>query len=128
LIIKEVHGGTVMNIEKFRNKLNPFLIISFLIVGGTGTLMLLHVKTGGVKVLHEWLSIIFVITSILHVILNWKSIICYLKRPISIIALIVMIAISAGLIIMGSGHEGPGGREGRRGPPVSQSDSGNYRQ
>ncbi|MFH0730414.1 MAG: DUF4405 domain-containing protein [Pseudomonadota bacterium] len=56
-----------------KTKLNPSLAITFLIVSVTGIMMLFHAGGRGLKHMHEWMGIVFLIMSIIHLSLNWKS-------------------------------------------------------
>lgn len=46
-------------------------IALFLIVSVTGIFLLFHMGSGNLKVIHEWLGLVFVVFGILHALANW---------------------------------------------------------
>lgn len=54
-------------------------IALFLIISVTGIFLLLHVGSANIKVIHEWLGIVFVVCGILHAIANRNLILQYLS-------------------------------------------------
>ena len=105
-----------MTKKNTRIYINPALVLTFLIVSITGVLLLFHVGGGGIKNLHEWMSIAFLAVSIVHLFLNWKSLLACLKRVPVIISLVVVLILSAFLMFGGNnsnrrhlgGHSGAG--------------------
>jgi hypothetical protein len=53
----------------------------FLIVGVTGVLMFFHVAPGPLKAAHEWLSLLFVVAAVVHVVRNGKAFTKLLRAP-----------------------------------------------
>lgn len=87
-----------------RNFVTPFITIIFLIIGVTGILMALHIFDGYTETLHEALSLLFVIFSLLHIIVNWKSLKNHFKKKTFTTALIVVLLLSAAIAVLGKGH------------------------
>jgi hypothetical protein len=82
-----------------RNIVTPLITIVFLIVSLSGVLMFFHIFDGYTEVVHEILGLFFVIFSIFHVILNWKTLRIHFKKRIFIYATIVVAVISALLVV-----------------------------
>ncbi len=90
-----------------RSVITPFTIALFLIISITGVLMFFHIQSGPIRGLHEWLSIVFVVFGVLHVVVNWHVFLTYLKKPAMII-FFILIAILP-LFLIGHGNERIGG-------------------
>ena len=87
--------GVFMKSVLEKNWVSPFVALSFLIISVTGILMLLHVKSHAVSVLHEWMGLIFVIAGALHLILNWKAFLsCFLEKKSSFAVILVLVLAS----------------------------------
>lgn len=84
-----------------RNIITPYLTFLFLIVAISGILMLFHLFDDYTKVVHELLGAVFVIFSIFHVIINWKSLKSHFKSKTFITSGIVVLFLSVGFIIAG---------------------------
>lgn len=94
------------NLRKFAT---PLTIGTFLIISITGILMFFHASTGLNKVVHEWVGLIMVIAVILHIVLNWRAMTGYFKRPVALTlvgASVVILGLS--FMSLGSGEEGAG--------------------
>ncbi len=59
--------------SKMRKIVGPALTISGLLTMASGLLMLFHLQSHLVIVLHELLSIVFVASSLVHLSLNWRA-------------------------------------------------------
>ncbi|MDK9706558.1 MAG: DUF4405 domain-containing protein [Desulforhopalus sp.] len=71
----------------------------FLIISVTGILLLFHVGGGNVKMLHEWLGIIFVVCGILHAVANWRLMKRYLGgMKAAVIAFMLVSAVTYSLV------------------------------
>ena len=100
--------------NKLRCFLNPVLTLTFLGVGGTGLMMLFHVRSRTINHLHEWTGFFFVLASLLHVVLNWRTLWCYLKTHTAV-GVMALVLLLLGLSTLG--HEGrDGSGEGRERP------------
>jgi len=91
--------------------LSPFLFGLFLAVAVTGVLMFFHVKNGPIVVVHEWVSIVFVVVAVLHLVINLTQLAAYFKLGRAWAALTVAAAIAAIFVVAGFNHRG-----GSRGP------------
>ena len=100
--------------KNVRTSLHPSLALSFIIVGLTGILMLLHIDARGVKHLHEWMSIVFLILCIVHLVLNWKALRAHLRNGPVLMSVIGICLLSA-LLLFGAGGKGQNSRYGGSG-------------
>jgi len=82
-----------------RSFITPLITIIFLVVALSGLLMFFHIFDGYTEVVHEILSVIFVVFSVLHVILNWKALKIHFKKRVFILSTIVVAVISILLVI-----------------------------
>lgn len=85
----------------------PLTIGSFIVVCLTGLFMLFGIRglTGPV---HEVTSILFVVGSILHIVINWKPTLNHLKKPLGATLAIAFTLISvASVIPMGGKRQNP---------------------
>ena len=102
-----------------RTSLHPSLILTFIVVGLTGILLLFHIDVRGIKHLHEWMSVVFLILCIVHLSLNWKAFLVHFKKgPVALS--VIGIALLTVLLLFGAGDNGKNGSYGRSG-------SGHYR-
>ncbi len=99
-----------MTRKNLRTGLNPSLALTFIIVGLTGIMLMFHIEAGGIKHLHEWMGIVFLILCITHLCLNWKTFLGYLKNRTVLVSAIGICLLSAFLLIStgdrGKGHYG----------------------
>lgn len=77
-----------------RDVVTPVTIILFIVSTVTGIMLMLHWKGGLVRESHEWLSIVFSIIAIWHLIKNWQSFTQYLKRSPALVAFGASLLIS----------------------------------
>jgi len=103
-----------MTKKTVRTNLLPALALTFFIVGMTGMMMMFHLGIGGIKLLHEWMSVIFLTLCTVHLIINWKAFLVHLKKGPVIISAIVVCLLSLLLLFTGGGQE-RGGRHGHFG-------------
>lgn len=61
----------------------PLTVGSFLVMGVTGTLMFFHLNTMLGKVIHEWAGWLMLVGVGAHVVLNWRALTTYFKRPMA---------------------------------------------
>lgn len=86
-----------------REYVTPLMVLSFMVVAVTGTLMLLHVRSRPLGHLHEWMGLFFVIVGIIHVVLNWSVLKTYFKRTPMRISLAVVLLLS--LVLLSGGAQ-----------------------
>jgi hypothetical protein len=96
-----------------RTWVSPVVALSFAAVGISGVLMLLEVRFTGMKTLHEWVGVTLVASGTVHLLLNWKALLGYLRNRSAIAALAAVAVLCLVLFFAVSG-ESPE----RRRPPV----------
>ena len=62
-----------------RSLISPFVGIAFLAVSITGILLFFHVKNYSIILIHEWLGWAFVAGGIVHLLINYRSMLSYMK-------------------------------------------------
>lgn len=80
-----------------RNVSTPAVIALFLIISGSGVLLLLHAGGHGIKAIHEWLGLAFVVFGLLHSAANWPLMKRYLlgvKGAMIAVAVIATLGLS----------------------------------
>ncbi|MCG8583052.1 MAG: DUF4405 domain-containing protein [Bacteroidales bacterium] len=87
-----------------RSFVTPYITFSFLVIAITGILMLFHVFDGFTEVLHEITGLMFVIFSILHIVVNWKSLKSHFKKRAFHVSFVLTVFISTGIVMAGKGH------------------------
>jgi hypothetical protein len=97
-----------------RSWVSPITALSFLVVATTGLLMLLHVRLPGMKGLHEWMGVVFVVAALLHIVLNWRPFLTCLRQRSAAVALGVALVLGAVALLVPADHDRPGG-DRRRG-------------
>ncbi|MBX7259369.1 MAG: DUF4405 domain-containing protein [Candidatus Hydrogenedentes bacterium] len=100
---------------------SPLTAFSFVAVGATGTLLLFGVHLPAIKGIHEWLGLLFVIAGLVHVILNWRTLLSYLTAPSALAALAVVVVL--GILLSAIPGEGP---EHRFGPGMGHREGAVY--
>ena len=87
-----------------RSCISGLVTASFVLVGVTGVLMLLHVRDRAITTLHEWMGLLFVVAGVIHLILNWKAFAKYCKQLPVIITLVIAAILGTALLLAGSGE------------------------
>ncbi len=87
-----------------RTWVSPFVGFSFLMISITGLLMMMHVQNHLITGLHEWLGVLFIITGLFHLALNWKPFLACFRSRQGAAATIAAIVISALLAVGGYFH------------------------
>ena len=103
-----------MTSKEIRTGLHPSLMMSFIIVGVTGILLLLHIDARGIKHLHEWMSVVFLSLCIVHLVLNWKAFLVHLKKGPAVVSVVIICLLSL-LLLFSAGNNGRNGHYGRSG-------------
>lgn len=82
----------------------PLTIGSFVVVCLTGLFLFFGVRglTGPV---HEWTSLVFVVGSIFHIIINWKATLAHLKKPLGASLAIICVVLSVVAILPWGGKQ-----------------------
>jgi hypothetical protein len=94
---------------------SPFVAVAFAVIGVTGVLLFFHVKNGPVMVLHEWFGWAFVLGGAVHLLLNFRPLLAYLRQRAGVTSLACALVLVAALFAAGlhqpaHGHHGPAGR------------------
>ena len=84
-----------------RTWVHTFVAFSFLVLSVTGILMLLHIKSSALVNLHQWIGVVFVAGAILHLSLNWSTLLSFLKHKQSVVAIVTVAIISLVLLFSG---------------------------
>lgn len=94
--------------------LSPFVAVAFLVLSATGILLFFHLPSGPVKVLHEWFGWLFVIGGTLHVLLNGRPLLAYLRQRVGLISVGCALVFVVALFAAGSHgpNDGPHGHHG----------------
>jgi hypothetical protein len=100
-----------------RTWLSPLTGVAFLAIAITGILMFFHVRLPGMILLHELGGLLFVVVAVLHLRINWRSLLSCCRQRRGRIALWAGAAITVVLLVLGFGHEPAHGRH--RGPPAA---------
>lgn len=82
-----------------RDVVTPVTIVTFVVSTVTGVMLLLHWQSGLVRFSHEWLSVVFSVIAIWHLVKNWRVFLSYLRRNAALAAFGV--AIVGSLIFTG---------------------------
>ncbi|HLP01486.1 MAG TPA: DUF4405 domain-containing protein [Opitutaceae bacterium] len=101
--------------------LSPFVGIAFLVIATTGVLLFFHVKSGPIMALHEWFGWLFIVAGLVHVLLNLRPLLAYLKRPRALVAIGVAVLVVALLWVGGAQHESEHHSRGYGAVPSSSS-------
>lgn len=90
----------------------PLTIGAFLVMGVTGSLMFFHANTGMNKIVHEWIGLVLVAGVIAHLVVNFRPLKAYLKRPLALGIIGTGAVVLALSFLPASVEEGPGGADG----------------
>lgn len=97
-----------MTKKNVRIHLLPALTLTFFIVALTGMMMMFHIGIGGIKPLHEWMSVLFLILCVVHLTINWKVFLAHLKKGPFIASAITIGLLSLLLLASGGSRDGDG--------------------
>lgn len=86
--MRNAHGEPEM---KYRKLATSFTIGTFFVTGITGLLIFFELGTGGVRATHEWISIAFTVSAILHVAVHNRSFFKYFKEKMVILICFVLV-------------------------------------
>ena len=82
-------------------------IALFLICSITGIFLFVHINIPNIKVIHEWLGLVFVVCGILHIIANWKSMLRYFAgMKAVVIGLLVLSAVTYSMVAVPANQKG----------------------
>jgi hypothetical protein len=66
-----------------REWITPLTMGAFVLSAITGVLLFFKMKLGYVKLVHEWLSWLFIISAVIHIFVNRKALISYCLKPLA---------------------------------------------
>ena len=92
-----------------RSWVSPITALAFVVVAGTGLLMLLHVRLPGIKGLHEWMGVAFAVAGLLHVVLNWRPLLACLRRRSAAVALGAALVLCVAALLVPEDRDRSGG-------------------
>lgn len=98
-----------MSLNAHKTWLSPILAVSFLTTAVTGVLMLMHLHLPGMRALHDWGGLFFIVAGILHLLLNWRIFISYFRKKKGIIGVtagVIILALIGSLLSSQGGHGG----------------------
>lgn len=102
--------------------ISPMTAILFTVVTVTGICMFFHVGPGSFKFLHKWVSWGLVAVGLLHLCVNFKVLMSYLKTKAALISIAVGIILCVAVAMQagppqggGPGRPGFGQEQGERG-------------
>ena len=87
-----------------RGFVTPVLTLIFLVVALSGLLMFFHLLDGYTTAIHEIMGLAFVLFSILHLVINWRSTKSYFPKKIFLISAAVVLVLSVFLVVVDSTH------------------------
>ena len=82
-----------------RGFVTPVLTLIFLVVALSGLLMFFHLLDGYTTAIHEIMGLAFVLFSILHLVINWRSTKSYFPKKIFLISAAVVLVLSVFLVV-----------------------------
>ncbi|KPN63232.1 protein of unknown function [Aliiroseovarius crassostreae] len=85
----------------------PLTVGSFLVMGVTGMLMFFRMNTFLGKVIHEWAGWMMLIGVGAHILLNWRALTTYFKRPLAMWIMSVGAALTLATLLPVGGTNGP---------------------
>lgn len=88
--------------DSVRSLATPLTSIVFLVIGISGILMYFHLLDIYTRNIHEIFGLVFVVVSLFHIFLNWKSMRNYLNRNIFKISLFIVSIVISGFIYSSS--------------------------
>jgi carbon starvation protein CstA len=83
---------------------SPFVAVAFAVIAATGVLLFFHVKNGPVMVLHEWFGWAFVLGGAVHLLLNFRPLLAYLRQRAGVMSLACALFLVALLFAAGLHH------------------------
>ena len=88
-----------------RGFVTPVLTLIFLVVALSGLLMFFHLLDGYTTAIHEIMGLAFVLFSILHLVINWRSTKSYFPKKIFLISAAVVLVLSVFLVVVDTTHK-----------------------
>jgi hypothetical protein len=86
--------------------------VLFLVVGITGVMLLLGIRSWTIKSIHEWLGLGFAVAGVVHAYRHWGVVVRYLKRPNIWVTTAVVTALAVALVALPPAGRGSRGARG----------------
>jgi hypothetical protein len=100
-----------------RTYATPLSLISFVVVGITGIMMLFDVRGGATGDIHEWAGVAFVIALVLHLVRNGRGVKAMLSLPKSKVVVSIGAVVAAVLLLIAAPIQSGGAGHGPHGGP-----------
>jgi len=108
---------------------SPFVAIAFGILSVTGVLLFFHVKSGITVTLHEWFGWAFVISGCIHLVVNIRQLLAYLRLRAGIASVVMAICLALALGFAGVNRKGgPHKQDGEQQSSTQGGSAGEARQ
>jgi hypothetical protein len=107
--------STSSHYARQRAWLSPLTGITFVVVGLSGVLMLLHLRLPGMTMLHELSGLLFVIVGVWHLKLNWRALMAHCGQGRGRVALVVGAVLIVLFLALGIGHDSEHDQRGQHG-------------
>lgn len=92
-----------------RSWATPLVVGAFGLMAVTGTTMFFHVNSALAKGLHEWAGWALLVGAAAHILLNWRALTTYFRRPLALGIMGLGLAVTgATLLPIGPSAEGGG--------------------
>lgn len=104
------------NNSVFREVISPLVAVSFLAVATTGIMMMLHVRFGSIKAVHEWMGVAMAVAALLHLFINWRVFMALYRHLLAVVATLAGLLLLGALLLLvpadkrggpGDRHDGP---------------------
>jgi len=89
--------------------ISPLTAILFTVVAITGIFMFFHAGPGSFKFLHRWVSWGLVAVGLLHIIVNWRILVSYLKTRTALVSIAIGIVLCIAVAMQAGPPKGRGG-------------------
>ncbi|WP_051249706.1 DUF4405 domain-containing protein [Maridesulfovibrio zosterae] len=84
-----------------RSFLSPAVAFTFIPVALSGLFLLFHVRFDGIKGIHQWLGLAFIIFCSFHIMVNWRCLLKYFSKREAHVALILTIVLTLTCAVLG---------------------------
>ncbi len=103
-----------------RSIVSPVVAVVFGAVASSGILMLLHVRSGALKELHEGAGIALAVAGLIHLTLNWRALTGLFRYRRAFVACALAAVLSLALFVTGAAEP----KHDRRFGPAWQAPAG----
>ena len=104
-----------------RSWATPITIGSFLISALSGVILFFHWNIGMMKPAHEYLSWFLILGVAMHLVINWRPMLNYFKKPIPLAVIGLFIVLTAlSFFTLGDGNVNGGGKHNKMGVKTTE--------